>query len=158
MWCRHTTTRSLVCWEEDGASSHTTVGSIMPRQPDVARYLVRKGAHISTASGGDLSAPMVAACNQGQVDMVTLLVKNGADVNNQNRNGKTRLDAVVRYTYNLMEGNGKQVSKAKEIFCLLLQSGANVNIQDKGGISALQLTEMKDLPEIAQLLKNPTKS
>ena len=87
-----------------------------------------------------------------------MLVKNGADVSDQNGNGKARLDAVVRYTYNLMKGNNKQVSKAKEIFCLLLQSGANINIQDKGGISALQLAEMKDLPEIVQLLKNPTKS
>ena len=59
MWCRHTTTRCLVCWEEDDASGLTNVGSIIPRQQDVARYLVRKGAHISTASGGDLSAPMV---------------------------------------------------------------------------------------------------
>src|SRR5438067_227001 len=55
------------------------------------------------------------ACWQGNKDIVSLLLKNGANINSQTSNGETPLHLAVRYGF-------------AEVVDMLLQQGADINI------------------------------
>lgn len=82
--------------------------------------------------------PLMLAAYHGRLEMVTYLVKNGADLNGKSNYGTPLMAAAIK-------GN-------KEIVGLLLDNGADPNISDTRGNTALLYASAFNLNEIAELL------
>ncbi|MBL7133093.1 MAG: ankyrin repeat domain-containing protein [Phycisphaerae bacterium] len=61
---------------------------------DAAKLLIKKGADIKAAKGGDGSTALIVAAFFCHTDTVKLLLKSGADINTVNKRSDTPLDAV----------------------------------------------------------------
>ena len=82
---------------------------------------------------------LMEAVKNNELAIAELLIEEGADVNHQNKDGKTPLIRAAAY------GN-------KEIADLLIKNGANLNASDLQNYTALMFAIEKDRPEIAKLL------
>jgi len=76
---------------------------------------------------------------EGQLDIVKLLIKAGADINAKNEYGDTPL--IVASRYNQMD-----------IVKLLIKAGADINIKNKGGNTALMIAFRYGYEDIVDLL------
>jgi len=76
------------------------------------------------AAERDLNAELIAAARDGRLEMVEVLLAEGAEVNAKNGNGKTGLMSAAYF------GNERVVS-------LLLAAGADVNAKDNNDSTAL---------------------
>lgn len=81
---------------------------------------------------------------KGDYDLVSLLIKNGANVNIHDRNDKTALHYAVS-SYGDIQNVNKMVM-------LLVESGANIDIQDSDGKTALHYAAASNKDEIVRLL------
>ena len=91
---------------------------------------------------------LLSAASDGNVELVKQLVKNGANVNIQNREGATPLH---------MAASGGQVEilpNAGAIVEILLKAGADVNIQDTDGDTPLHYAAYKGHTEAVEALLN----
>jgi hypothetical protein len=82
---------------------------------------------------------LVAAADQGHLDVVRTLVAGGADLNATNTFGDTALMAAARHGYDAIVG-------------LLLKRGANPNLEDRDGDTALGIARHHGHDKIAMLL------
>ena len=87
--------------------------------------LIQKGADVKTGSNNKLT-PLMIAAEKGHINALTLLIKFGADVDLQDKNGKTALHHAVY---------GSDVSC--EILSCLIGSGADVNAGTNNGVTPL---------------------
>jgi len=78
--------------------------------------------------------------DQKQMDMVTLLVDEGADVNSRNEKGQTPLHFAVLFDH---------IEKAE----LLINAGADVNAKDKSDRTPLDIAVDRGYTEIVELLR-----
>ena len=86
--------------------------------------LLGKGANINTTEGGNLDfSPLMWASEQGNIGMLRLLLKSGADPNLRNKRGVTAL---------MLAANNGHTGVIK----MLLDGGANPHFE-VGGVSAL---------------------
>jgi ankyrin repeat protein len=69
-------------------------------------------------------SPLMRACEGSKVGIMTFLIQNGADIQQENRDGRTPI-------YFVSAGAEKSCDAAYE---LLLQHGANINHLDKVGL------------------------
>lgn len=119
---------------------------------DLAQFLIDSGAPINQRplSEGfsskaidflfnDNSTLLMRATKKGSEELVKMLIKAGASINAQNKNGNTAL--IYATTHNFIN-----------IASLLIKSGADVHIKNKRGESALSLAKQLNHPEIATLL------
>jgi ankyrin repeat protein len=77
------------------------------------------------SGGRSISALMYAAAHTQNEEILTTLIKAGANVNTVNENGDTALMVAAL------------VAKNPKIIDVLIQAGADVNARDRGGVSAL---------------------
>ena len=127
---------------------------------ETVKTLVREGADVNTR-GLDRTPLMVSAGNKNNIEIVKFLIKQGADVNAKDKyDGETALHNAcsVRKEYN----NGiktsdtiKRENVAHEFVELLIKSGANVNITNKKGETALKKAHetSKNRNKIVKMLK-----
>jgi hypothetical protein len=108
-------------------------------------HLIKAGAkpHIFNYYGG---TALIPAAEKGHIETVKLLLeKSNVDVNHVNRLGWTALmEAVV-----LTDGGPTH----QQIIKLLLNHGADPDIADKNGVSALEHAKNRGFSEISELLK-----
>ena len=85
-------------------------------------------------------APLHWAAEHGNVDMVRLLIDAGADINEREQEDQfTALSVAVQQEH-------------KEVVILLLNSGANPNLEDENGSTPLDWSSLGKNLEIARLL------
>lgn len=82
---------------------------------------------------------------RGSMEMMKILIENGADINTQDNTGKTALHYAAFYTVS-----------SKERLELLINNGANINAKDKRGRTALHYASLSDFneEEVIFLLNN----
>lgn len=111
---------------------------------DMLRHMIPKGPDFSLRNryGGNALIP---ACERGHVETVRLLLTTKIDVNHVNNLGWTCLLEIVI----LGDGGPHHV----EITRLVLAAGADPNIADKDGVSALAHARAKGQREVAALIE-----
>ena len=108
----------------------------------VASFLISKGANVNTPSNNSFKvAPIHSACAISDLELTTLLVKNGANVNAKQQAGATPLHEAAHH--------GK-VALSK----LLIDNGAEVNAVMENGQTPLAMAEEKNFEEVATLLRS----
>lgn len=142
------------------------------KSTDIAKFLIERGANIDGAKikKSDHS-PLQDAVYLGNMDMVKLLVNNGANVNLKNASGNSIIyfavcqnrteilkfllgknilvDALT--TDNISPAMIATIKGNKEILKLLISHGADISLKSKSGKAAIDYATK---PEIKQLLKN----
>ena len=123
---------------------------------DIATFLIDEGAANVNAKFDNNKSVLFAAIHGFVVssyknfDMVELLIKEGADVNARDNEGKTVLiyavDTIISYPRFYSE-------ESKGLLDLLIKRGADVNIKDNDGRTALSLAKDSDCDEITKLLE-----
>jgi len=96
---------------------------------------------LSSLSQKEKNNKLRIASMYGQLEVVKLLIKVGADVNFQDKRKYTALMYASYYDY-------------ENIVKLLIEVGANVNAKDAGGYTALKLAIESENKKIIKLLKN----
>jgi ankyrin repeat protein len=113
----------------------------------IIRLLLNSGLNPNdTVSYGDY--PINAALNYRNADAVKMLVENGADVNSQPKS--FFLESFIGFTPLMFAA----VSNDKRSFYYLLDHGANTNLKNKKGFTALMLLQQSenDDPEMTLAL------
>ncbi|KAG7268476.1 hypothetical protein CRUP_016910 [Coryphaenoides rupestris] len=126
---------------------------------EVAELLVRHGASVNVADLWKFT-PLHEAAAKGKYEICKLLLKHGADPTKKNRDGNMPLDMVKdgdTDIQDLLRGDAALLDAAKK-GCLarvaeyLLEHGADVNAQDKGGLIPLHNAASYGHVDIAALL------
>ncbi|MDI2111966.1 ankyrin repeat domain-containing protein [Commensalibacter nepenthis] len=110
---------------------------------DILKLTLEHGANIKDTNrfGGNTIIP---AAEKGHPETVKILLKAGVDPNHINRLGWTALLETI------ILGNGSPLYT--EIAEILIKGGADVNIPDNEGISALQHAKQKGYKDMVDLL------
>lgn len=123
----------------------SAINSDSEHRVEVASILISGKAQINP-KGKFLISPLMHAV--GNLEMVKLLLANGADVNQKNFRGSTALMAAA-------------IDGTPSVVRYLLEQGADVNASDKDGITALMCAEGRrayfdasDREEIIQVLRS----
>lgn len=128
---------------------------------DVTEYLISKGADIN---GRDLygSTPLHTAAFWAQKEISVILISNGAEINSKDNIGLTPLHAAAGghdsndfgmvMTAIAITGNEDYARDLKEISELLISKGANVNTQDKAGLTPLHWASSQGRDGIVEFL------
>lgn len=96
------------------------------------------------------NAPLGRAVINGDINLVKLLIKLGADINRQNKGGNTPLMlAMINYTLGSIHKNCKH----KEVVEYLLQQGADLSKKDIKGRNVLDIAKDNTIPEIVDLIR-----
>lgn len=127
---------------------------LQPSLPVIRALLEQGGKALVQQKDSDGMTPLARHIFQSdepghKIDetLVKLLLKHGADVNDQGRNGMTVLSTYLSDVRSTKEINHKFVDT-------LLRAGANVNCLDNDGLSALDLAiQWQDTKLVQQLMK-----
>lgn len=116
---------------------------------EFAKYLIEKGAKVSTQNKMNLYSPIMAAVKSNQPEMLKFLIKNGANVNVKDVSGDYPLKIAVK-------------NRNPKIVKILLDNGAFPQDNKQGeGKSDLLTTATKilnDAAEVNQILKRKVAS
>lgn len=144
--------------------------------------IVKAGANVNYSLPSNFSTqfgvgwtPLMIAVAEGNTEVVTTLIKSGANVNAKNQLGRTSLMFSSKYGFysitkillehgantddipNDKEGWTAMIAAAYEghndIVNLLLSHGADKNIQDKNGKTALMWAEERGNTRVTEILK-----
>lgn len=105
---------------------------------EVIDFLIANNANVNYTS--QEGTALMAATVKGNLDLVALLLKKGADPDLKNKTGITALMYAVQF-------------KNVDIVKLLLNSGANKSLQDNEGRTAFEYAVFTKNDEIINLLK-----
>lgn len=109
-------------------------------QKEIANFLLKKGADPNIVSNNDFKvAPLHSAVATSQIEIVNILLQNGANINSKQSNGVTALHSAAH--------NG-----ATDIVKLLLQNGADEKAKTEDGKSVLFFAKEGEFKEIIDLL------
>lgn len=107
---------------------------------DAANLLIKHGAHINETSRNDQKVmPIHAAAAADSLELCTLLLDHGADVNARQQDDFTPLHAAAQ--------NGNV-----ELVRLFLRMGADVNVRTGSGLSPLQLAMDSKNQQVVKLI------
>jgi ankyrin repeat protein len=128
---------------------------------EAIKILLDAGADVNMKSSH--GTPLILAAFLGYHECVKILLERGADINAQTDEGETGLMLLVVYTKDAKSDikesiNGKMLSSMTGIdrlktAKLLLDKGADVNVKNKKGKTALMLAEEKGNLQMVELLK-----
>ncbi|XP_042624048.1 fibronectin type 3 and ankyrin repeat domains protein 1 isoform X1 [Cyprinus carpio] len=103
------------------------------------QYLIQDGCEVDVRDGASWTPLMIVSVITGDTAAASLLITAGADVNVQDRNGKTPLMVAVLNNY-------------EHLVKILLENGADPNIQNQAGVSAVQMARAFERKNIISLL------
>jgi ankyrin repeat protein len=124
----------------------------------IAKILIENGADVDAKQVSG-STPLQMAAYNLHPDTVKLLIDNNANINTTNKQGKSILIDLVSASSKDREGTSdisiatKIQSDIVQMVKLLLENGADPNIKDSKGRSALMEARKNEYSEIAELLK-----
>ncbi|KAJ7726456.1 ankyrin repeat-containing domain protein [Mycena maculata] len=127
----------LECWQ-----GHT----------EVVQMLLEHGA-IPSAPDGELCKALTSASDRAHIQIVDLLLKNGADANTTSKSFGTALHAAVGPVGPFNEA-AEFITNRRQIIDLLLNNGANINAVGGKCGGVLQAASAGGMLEIIQLLVN----
>lgn len=117
---------------------------------DIVTYLISRGADVNYKDKTYGWTPLLKASFMGHTETAKLLIENGADIHATNRIGGILLNSINHFdTFRYLVSLGIDLNKdfsllyatalgmMIEIIHLLVDSGADINIQDENGGSAL---------------------
>lgn len=107
----------------------------------VLKYLIEVGVDVNTVDNL-IQTPLHMATMYGNYDLVPVLVEAGADVNAVNTFGNTPLHCIAAFP------NTDDVMVAK----LLVGKGANINMVNDQGLTALQVSRLHDNAPVTSYL------
>jgi ankyrin repeat protein len=113
--------------------------AILSRNDALAALLIRAGAHVNAKMPTEGETPLHAATRTNMVDIVRMLIANGANVNGETTLGKTALHIAVE-------------DNKSAIVAILIDNGANVNAQTFSGIAPLHISVANQHIVITQML------
>ncbi|XP_036779962.2 ankyrin repeat domain-containing protein 22 [Manis pentadactyla] len=136
----------------------------------VWRWVKEDGSCINVQDGFNGDTPLICACRQGHLRIVSFLLKRNADVNLKNRKERTCLHYAVKKKFTffdylliillmpiLLLGYFLMLSKTKQnevLIRMLLEAGVEVNAADYYGCTALHYAcKMKNQTLIPLLLE-----
>jgi uncharacterized protein len=115
---------------------------------DRLRELLDQDPQLANEFGDDGFHPVGLACFFGQVDATRLLLERGADVNALSRNEHIQTAAI----HAAAASEGKDESVRYELVKLALDHGADPNLRQGGGFSALDAARQNGDERIEALL------
>jgi ankyrin repeat protein len=118
------------------------MNAIIDRRLDDARRELMKGADPNVADRNGLTA-LHFASRDHSLELVTLLVEHGANVNAQDRHGNSPLGDAIFSTKPRLD----------ETVAALLAAGADKDLKNKSGVSAVGLAETMQDPHSRTLLR-----
>ncbi len=101
------------------------------------KKILRWGVYINYRDQRAGYTPLIAACEVGNIEVVKLIIKYGANINKTDYGGNTPLIHAL-------------VNKKENIIKFLVEYGADVNI--KGGFTALELAKENNQKKIIELI------
>jgi len=104
--------------------------------------LIQDGANVNERDTDRGNTPIHWACAGGHLDAIELLLEYGADINSQNKHGRTALHCLISERYD------------KIALWLVQYCNADPHLQDKRGVAAYDLAQKFFQPEIDQAVKN----
>jgi serine/threonine protein kinase len=107
--------------------------------PDMAEYLLKRGANVNTPCTADLRSPLFAASEVGCADVAALMIKKGALIDEPTRSGATPLMIAAERGH-------------REVVVLLLDKGANINAHNRQGLTPLLIALSAHQMSMAELL------
>jgi ankyrin repeat protein len=122
------------------------------KDPAAVRELFKAGANVNARDAGGSNALHVAANFRGDLDLLKLLLDQGANVNAVNRVGQTPLTLALQHAHYRQEAKGERLV---QVASLRLSRGASA--KGAGTRGALPLRAAMDpvnLPLIELLLKH----
>lgn len=94
---------------------------------------------------------LIRAVQVGHIEIIRVLLDNGADINYVNPSGMTLLSVIIeKYRIAHAEENTENTEKYKSIINFLIENNINLNYCDSDGNTPLTLALKKDLPELAK--------
>lgn len=124
---------------------------------EVAALLLHSGVDVNSRGSTGIN-PLSHASFDGNTEMAALLLQHGADANSTNESGRTPLISACwggRHTDRagtVIIVTGEDERRA-QLVALLLKYGADPNVNDRDGKTALQWAEERGHGEVAALLR-----
>ncbi len=120
---------------------------------EIASYLIEKGAKIAVANRKEETPTLIAARN-GNAALMTLLLKHGADKNRAVV--KKKVDRFITRIHKKVKRPSLLIAAASgghvEVMKVLLAAGADINIQNDAGITALFKAAEQGHADVVELL------
>jgi serine/threonine-protein phosphatase 6 regulatory ankyrin repeat subunit B len=129
------------------------------KNPVVIQALIKGGAKVDAPDAGGNTALKKSVLDytgdyrtsdkekKSLIELIDLLLKNGADINARDKYGRTVL------THILKEANQKNYLKVADIAPVLISKGASKNIKDNEGKSASDYASSSAVKEIRELVR-----
>jgi uncharacterized protein len=117
---------------------------------DRVRESLEQDPDLAKAFGDDGFHPLGLACFFGHVDAARLLLEHGADVNALSRNEHIQTAAIHAAAASNEQGIGE--AKRYELVKLVLDHGADPNLPQPGGFTALDAARQNGDTQVEQLL------
>ena len=117
---------------------------------EVVQLLLKANANPNHEQEGTGITALIVAAHEGFSDIVQQLLEYGADPNSiSDIDGSTALHCVLSHTETLHKDDKE---KKLKIIQRLIEKGANINIQNEDGVTALMMGTDDGLSEVAELL------
>jgi len=113
----------------DASGTPVLSHAVRERHIEMVSLLIDSGADVNATSKDRNYTALMDAAQIGEVEIAQLLLKNNADPNTQSKDGQTALILAV----------GRQ---DVDVIASLLQSGADYNLKDSMGMSALDYVNL----------------
>jgi ankyrin repeat protein len=147
---------------DDEEGDPPPIGSGKLTSLDFVKEIVAHGAKVNLQSkkgvagrgilGKSGATPLIAAASTGDVPLLQLLIKLGADPLLANSQGATPFLAAAGVGLGAPEEAAASEPEVLEVISLLLKLGANVNDVDKNGETAMHGAAYRNHPKLVQLL------
>ena len=142
-WCEEESLPFLVDWVRDVCPGKMFNEAIRKTgtslQEEMVKIFLANGVNVNKLDCEEEDTALICAVRKENIDLVRLLLANGADVNVTNHWGDTALMWAIEV-------------ENVELVQLLLDNGADVNAREKNGVTALLLAANEEKTEMVKFL------